>query len=490
VETRTAPLIGGRYRIEGLLGEGGMARVFDAFDERLERRVAVKILRAETRALPGMRERFQQEALIAARLIHPHIVAVLDFGEDHASSYLVMERLPGSTLRDEIIARGPLSPQRVVLVVSETLTALDAAHARGVLHRDIKPSNILLQQDGHTKITDFGIAKSFDLRTDPAPLTDDMTMTGVVLGTPGYLAPERRTAHPATVQSDLYSVGAVMVESLTGQRLGPDTALAEQLPAPIRAVARRALAQDPRARFTSANDMLRSLGGVAPGPRQVTAPPRRRVDSAPTTATAPRRPAAGTAVLATSPPARRVGTPRSRVRRRRLALAVIALLALAAAAAGFALLEPGGPSTGPAAPAAKHHATRPRTQAVTRSSAQQGPDAESSAITALATSLAKGGLPGDAALASALEATAAQPPGGDREASAQQTLSLAGVLLDGGGITAGQYQNVVDVLVPTGATVTTTTTTTTAAPAPQFQVPFFQGHVHGHGHDADPGDQG
>ena len=102
-------MIGGRYRIEGLLGEGGMARVFDAFDERLERQVAVKILRPETQAVAGMRQRFQQEALIAARLIHPHIVAVLDFGEDNAtSSYLVMERLPGSTLRDEIVARGPL----------------------------------------------------------------------------------------------------------------------------------------------------------------------------------------------------------------------------------------------------------------------------------------------------------------------------------------------------------------------------------------------
>ena len=179
-----------------------MARVFGAFDERLERPAAVKILRAETRALPGMRQRFQQEALIAARLLHPHIVAVLDFGEDHASSYLVMERLPGTTLRDEIIARGPLSPQRVLLVMAETLDALAAAHARGVLHRDIKPSNILLQQDGHTKITDFGIAKSFDIRTDPAPPADDMTMTGVVLGTPGYLVSraERRLSRDRPVR--------------------------------------------------------------------------------------------------------------------------------------------------------------------------------------------------------------------------------------------------------------------------------------------------
>ncbi len=183
METRTAPsVIGGRYRVEGLLGEGGMARVFDAFDERLERPVAVKILRSETQAIPGMRQRFQQEALIAARLIHPNIVAVLDFGEEQASSYLVMERLPGSTLRDEIVARGPLPTQRVLRVMAETLGALAAAHKFGVLHRDIKPSNILLQEDGHTKIADFGIAKSFDLGMDLDRLTDDMTLTGVVLG--------------------------------------------------------------------------------------------------------------------------------------------------------------------------------------------------------------------------------------------------------------------------------------------------------------------
>jgi serine/threonine-protein kinase len=485
VETRTAPLIGGRYRIGGLLGEGGMARVFDAFDERLERPAAVKILRAETRALPGMRERFQQEALIAARLIHPHIVAVLDFGEDHASSYLVMERLPGTTLRDEIVARGPLSPQRVLLVVSETLTALQAAHARGVLHRDIKPSNILLQQDGHTKITDFGIAKSFDVRTDRAPLTDDMTMTGVVLGTPGYLAPERRSAYPATVQSDLYSVGAVMMESLTGQRLGADATSAERLPAPFGAVARRALAPDPQARFSSADDMLRSLRIGAPGALPAAPPPDRRAAAPAATTTVPRRPAGGTAILsASAPPTKRAG--RTRIRRRRVALAVAAALLLVAGL--FVLLNDVWPPTGPAATVATHHASRPRTQDVTRSSAPQVPDTESSDITAVATSLADGGLPGDGALASALQATATLPPGAAREASAEQALSLAGILLHGGGIAAGQYQNVVSVLQPTGATVTTTTTTTAPAPARQVPAPFFHGR--GHGRDTGPGDQG
>jgi serine/threonine protein kinase len=471
VETRTAPLIGGRYRIDGLLGEGGMARVFDAFDERLERRAAVKILRAEIRALPGMRERFQQEALIAARLIHPHIVAVLDFGEDHASSYLVMERLPGTTLRDEIVARGPLSTQRVMLVMAETLDALAAAHARRVLHRDIKPSNILLQQNGHTKITDFGIAKSFDIQTDLNLPADDMTMSGVVLGTPGYVAPERRSGHQATVQSDLYAVGAVMVEALTGRRLTSGPVPMEKLAPPLRDVARRAMATDPRERFRSANDMAQSLRAVAAGSGQaprLPLTPRRPTTTAPG-AGPPRHPTPrpGTAVLtAGRPPRPRDGSVRTR-RRRLIGATVVALaIALALFVALWCGTQPTGPATSPAA----HDG---RTQALTRPDTKPT-DTEGPAITALATALANGGLPGDDTLAGALRETAAEPAGTARQASARQALSLAGVLLGAGGITPGQYQDVANVLHPTGTTTTTTVTVPT-------QLPFFHGHGHHHG---------
>jgi serine/threonine protein kinase len=340
-------LIGGRYRIDGLLGEGGMARVFDAFDERLERPVAVKILRSETLAVPGMRQRFQQEALIAARLIHPHIVAVLDFGENEPSSYLVMERLPGSTLRDEIIARGPLPTQRVLLVLGETLTALAAAHKFGVLHRDIKPSNILLQQDGHTKITDFGIAKSFDTRTDPDRLRDDMTMTGFVLGTPGYLAPERRAGSAATVQSDLYSIGAVMMETLTGQRPGPGGAPTEGLPPPLCDVACRALAADPQDRFMSASEMLLTLRLSA---TRTSAGARPTRPQSPATVTAPVRaaiPPPGVAGF-TAPRPTTPHRPRPRTRRRRALVGAIGALALLATL--FVLLEQVSQPTGPARP--------------------------------------------------------------------------------------------------------------------------------------------
>ncbi len=403
METRTAPLIGGRYRIEGALGEGGMARVFAAYDERLQRPVAVKVLRAETRALPGMRRRFQQEALIAARLTHPHIVAVLDFGEDDSTSYLVMERLPGQTLRDEIVERGPLPEGRVALVMAEMLTALASAHGRGVLHRDIKPSNILLQQDGHTKITDFGIAKSVDARTEPTD-PDDLTMTGVVLGTPGYLAPERRSGHPATVRSDLYGAGAVMVEALTGRRLAPGPVPTETLPPRWRAVASRALVADPRLRFPSATDMLEALHASGPRPDRAPHPhePARAESATVRVAGASTAPFASATAHLPPPPRPPGPQPRPRRERRRVTLAAASVTLLAAGLTVLAV-EWAQP-TGPASTAAfQHHHAGPRTQAVTRHNAATSTtsttDPLSGAISALAATLAEEGLPGDGALA-------------------------------------------------------------------------------------------
>ena len=473
VESRTlARIIGGRYRIDGLLGEGGMARVFDAFDERLERRVAIKILRPETEALPGMRQRFQQEARIAARLVHPDIVAVLDYGEDHSCSYLVMERLSGTTLRDEI-ANGPLALPRLLFVVTETLAALGAAHRFGVLHRDVKPSNILLGHDGHIKITDFGIAKSVDTQGCAGLVPDDVTVTGVVLGTPGYLAPERRSGRPATVQSDLYSVGAVIVEGFTGRRLGPGPTFSESLPSSLAAVVVRALAVDPRARFGSATEMLRSLptphpGAVTPTQPVLTRP--MRMQTAPLLEARPRRkPHRHRALFAA-------------------AAGVVAAVVLVASL--FLLLENTSQLTGPAASLSAHYGAR--TAARTTDT-----DPERTAIRSLAASLAGGGLPGDAALAQALKATAAQPAGAGRTAHATEALSLAQVLLDGGGISSGQYQDVVDILGPTGATPPTTPDTAPIVPTPLTGGPATTsggglGHVfgHGHGHGDGQGDQG
>jgi eukaryotic-like serine/threonine-protein kinase len=473
MDTRaTVTIVGGRYRLDGLLGEGGMARVYDAFDERLERQVALKILRPQTEALPGMRQRFQLEARIAARLVHPHIVAILDYGEIDASCFLVMERLSGITLRDEI-ASAPLTRARFLRVMGDTLAALGAAHRCGVLHRDIKPSNILLD-DGRAKIADFGIAKSVDGRTTSPAATQDLTMTGIVLGTPGYLAPERRTGHPASVQSDLYSVGAVMVEAVSGRRLEAGADVARLVPPALLPIVARALAPDPRQRFSSAEAMAEALGTLQrrPGPPgSANAVPTRPLTARTVPGTPP--------VLARQPPVRPV---RRHPWWHIALLAAIAVVLTATVAYGLAVgtVQPTAPATsrGAAAPPA----TSTRTHAK---------DPERSAIRTVAAQIAQGGMPGDPAMAAALDATAAEPAGTQRQASAEQALSLAQVLVNGNGITADQYQDVVSTLQATGATVPTTTTTTTTVPAPSLFEPFGgHGFHHGHGDGGGDGAQG
>jgi non-specific serine/threonine protein kinase/serine/threonine-protein kinase len=459
-------MVGGRYRLHALLGEGGMARVFDGFDDRLERPVAVKILRPETEALPGMRKRFQQEARIAARLVHPNIVAVLDYGEDGGASYLVMERLGGRTLRDEV-ARGPVSTERLVALLTDTLAALAAAHRFGVLHRDIKPSNILLDDDGRARLTDFGIAKSFDARA-ASEATSDLTMTGVVLGTPGYLAPERRAGHSATVQSDLYSVGAVMVEALSGRRLAPGEDHKQYLSPEFRPVAARALAADPRHRFSSAEEMLHAVQTRAQPSPAVTVPVA--ATEPPGDATAVLPPPQATSIL----PARPAPLPpRPGIARRwrRFILPVAAALIVVALLLLF-LLTPGqtSPTHG--------SSTTPTTVVHHRVAAAKDPEA--TAIRQLATSVRGAGLPSDAALASSLDTTAAAKPGAARETAAAATLTLAGVLYAGGGISGTQFQDVANVLQATGAPVPTTTTST--APTPPAHGPG-----HGHGGDGNGG---
>ena len=457
-----------------------MARVYDGFDQRLERPVAVKILRPQTLALPNMCKRFQQEARIAARLVHPNIVAVLDYGEDDSSSYLIMERLPGTTLRDEII-RGPLPRQRVMSVMVETLAALAAAHKLGVVHRDIKPSNILLQDDGHAKITDFGIAKSLDVGGAPHRVADDLTMTGVVLGTPGYLAPERRSGQPATVQSDLFAVGAVMVEVSTGRRLVPGPEATEQLPLPFRDVARRALAVDPRDRFTSATDMLHALrtqrADAAVVPLPVPTTPMSSAAATPPAA-APRAGGA-TEVLSSPPPAR----ARSEHTRRRLRALVAAAVVAALVVSLYLFLGASAQPGGRAGLASSHHHAASHHTVSARPPVS---DSQGAGITTLAASLANAGFPGDAVMAAALSAVGAQPPGAGRQEAAQQALALAQVLLAGGGIASAQYQDVVSTLEPTGATVPATTPT---APAPSSPGSPSLGHDHGHGQGGDQGDQ-
>ena len=310
----TSVVLGGRYRLDGVLGEGGMARVFDAFDLTLERPVRGQDPPARGRCTARRTTSLSAGSSFAARIHHPNLVAILDFGEDKGHSYLVMERLSGITLRNEM-ASGPMTPHRVVSVVSEMLAALRTAHRHGVLHRDIKPSNVLLADDGHTKLTDFGIAKVLN-QGRPLPTNSDETMTGVVLGTPGYLAPERAAGLPASVQSDLYSVGAVMVEALTGSRIVPGSGLPSGLPPPLHHIAERAIAVDPAKRFESADAMLNALrppAKPAEVPTRVIMPPLVGVTTEatplagvpPTAQTQPARTAALAGNPDTAPPRRR-----------------------------------------------------------------------------------------------------------------------------------------------------------------------------------------
>jgi eukaryotic-like serine/threonine-protein kinase len=274
---KASELLGGRYELRGVLGRGGMAEVRDGWDTRLSRAVAVKLLHPGFANNPETRRRFDAEARSAAALSHPHIVAVHDTGEHNGMPFIVMERLPGMSLAD-YIARGPLPQPLVRSVLDDVLAALAAAHDRGTLHRDIKPGNILFTSDGEAKVSDFGIAKTADA---------GYTMTGQVVGTMAYLSPERLMGNPATPSDDLYSVGVVGYEALTGRRpfiqdnLGALAhAILEAAPPrlptlrpdvdpPLASVIERAMARDPAWRFPDARAMRAALSGAPRPPTRV-----------------------------------------------------------------------------------------------------------------------------------------------------------------------------------------------------------------------------
>jgi len=262
--------LAGRYQLVQVVGRGGMGEVWAARDLRLGRDVAVKLLSPQMASPAGVRERFEAEARSAARLNHPNVVSVYDTGEHDGVAFLVMELLPGRTLADEL-AVGPLTSERARGVGLEVLSALGASHRAGILHRDIKPGNVLLSADGTVKVGDFGIAKSVDGL--------HLTTVGMIVGTVGYMAPERLAGQPATPQSDLYALGVVLYEALTGQMpyqadtpLGLVRAierddpvpLAEAVPeadAALAGAVERAMAKDPGRRFTTASDMAAALRG-------------------------------------------------------------------------------------------------------------------------------------------------------------------------------------------------------------------------------------
>jgi serine/threonine-protein kinase len=274
MDTSEGALFAGRYRIIRRLGQGGMARVYLAQDESLHREVAIKVLADRHSDDPHFIERFQREARAAARLNHPNIVQVYDQSQG-GMSFIVQEYVEGETLKDLIRREAPLDPRRAITIALQILAALRVAHQQGVVHRDVKPQNILMQPDGKVKVADFGIAS--------AGGDTEMTEAGSIVGTAQYLAPEQARGLPVGPPADLYSVGIVLYEMLSGRvPFEGDTAVnvamrhVQEAPEPLternplvpvalESVVMRALAKDPRERFQSADEMGIELDRVRQG---------------------------------------------------------------------------------------------------------------------------------------------------------------------------------------------------------------------------------
>src|SRR5262249_31557994 len=200
----------GRYRVEALLGTGAMGEVYRAHDPAIDRLVAIKVVRPELVAGSGgdqLLERFRREARAAGRRFHPNIVAIWDFGEEDGIPFLVMELIEGKSLDEILKASGLFTADRSIRIITQVLNALGFAHESGVIHRDVKPSNIMVLQQDHVKVADFGIA-----RIDAS----DFTIVGDLLGTPAYMAPEQLTGAPVDHRTDLFAAGVILFEMLTG----------------------------------------------------------------------------------------------------------------------------------------------------------------------------------------------------------------------------------------------------------------------------------
>ncbi len=267
--------LAGRFELEDEIASGGMGAVWRARDEVLGRPVAVKVLHDRLARDPDLLDRFRREAVAAARLSHHAVVRVFDTGIDDGVCYIVMELFEGSTLESVLAERGHLQPDEAARIVGSVLLGLGHAHQQGVVHRDVKPGNILIDRDGLVKVTDFGIAKA-------AFAGEDLTTTGNLLGTSGYLAPEQITGGPIDARTDLYATGIVLYEALTGRtpfrgethiatatmRLTkdpvPPRALRSGIPRELDQVVMRALARDPDDRYRSAREMHEALSRAVP----------------------------------------------------------------------------------------------------------------------------------------------------------------------------------------------------------------------------------
>src|SRR4051794_24748330 len=255
-------LVANRYELQEVVGTGGMSTVYRAVDTLLERNVALKILHPHYGGDAEYVERFRHEARSVAQLSHPNIVTVIDRGESDGQQYIVFEYVDGESLKQLVDRSGPLPARRAIELTLQVAEALAFAHNAGLVHRDVKPQNVLVTEDGEAKVTDFGIARSLDVE-------HGVTQTGTVLGTSNYLSPEQARGQTVTPATDVYSLGVVLYELLTGEvpfpgetfvavamkhiNEEPPSVLERRPDVPVRLAAAidRALAKEPRQRFAS-----------------------------------------------------------------------------------------------------------------------------------------------------------------------------------------------------------------------------------------------